>query len=131
MATNNLALSSPWQPGAALWLIWSINFYGQGTGQGYAIDNLSFAASVAPITAPTSSVVSYQGGAGGSGLKLAFRDSPGASGQFTVWATTNVSLPFSKWQSLGHPAEVTSGNYQFTDVQATNKAIQFYRVTSP
>ena len=52
MITNNMALSSPWQPGAALWLIWSINYYGQGTGQGYAIDNLSFSATTTPTTPP-------------------------------------------------------------------------------
>ena len=131
MVTNNMALSTPWPPGAALWLIWSINYYGQGTGQGYAIDNLSVSASVAPITAPTLGGVTYSGGASGAGLKLTFADSPGASGQFTVWGTTNLTLPFSKWQNLGHPAEVTSGNYQFTDVQATNKPARFYKVTSP
>ena len=131
LATNNLALSSPWQPGAALWLIWSMDFYGSGGGNGYAIDNLSFAASAAPITAPTLGVVAYSGGAAGTGLKLGFADSPDASGQFTVWGTTNLTLPFSQWSNLGHPAEVSSGSYQFTDVQATNKPARFYKVTSP
>jgi hypothetical protein len=53
-----MALSTPWSPGTALWLIWSINYYGQGTGQGYAIDNLSFSAPKAPTvaTAPASSI---------------------------------------------------------------------------
>jgi hypothetical protein len=128
---SNLALATPWKPGAALWLIWSINYYGQGTGQGYAIDNLKVSASVNPITVPTLNVVSYEGGAAGTGLKLAFSNSPGASGQFTVWGTTNLTLPFSQWSNLGHPAEVSSGNYQFTDVQATNKPARFYKVTNP
>jgi hypothetical protein len=131
MATNNMALSTPWQPGAALWLIWSINYYGQGTGQGYAIDNLKFSASVAPVTAPSLDVVSYQGGAGGTGLQLAFTSSPGVSSQFTIWGTTNLTQPFNHWQNLGHPAEVTSGNYLFTDVAATNKPARFYKVTNP
>jgi hypothetical protein len=58
IATNNMALSTPWSPGTALWLIWSINYYGQGTGQGYAIDNLIFSAPTAPTvaTAPASSI---------------------------------------------------------------------------
>ena len=34
-----------WQPGGALWLIWAIDFYGSGGGNGYAIDNLNFYAS--------------------------------------------------------------------------------------
>ena len=128
---SNLALATPWTPGAALWLIWSINYYGQGTGQGYAIDNLQVSASVTPITVPTLNVVSYAGGAAGTGLKLAFTNSPGASGQFTVWGTTNLTLPFSQWSNLGHPAEVSSDNYQFTDAQATNKPARFYKVTTP
>jgi hypothetical protein len=131
LATNNMALATPWAPGTSLWLIWSINYYGQGTGQGYAIDNLKVSASVAPITAPTLGGVSYSGGAHGTGLQLGFSDSPGASGQFTIWGTTNLSLPFGQWSNLGHPAEVSSGNYQFTDVQATNKPARFYKVTSP
>lgn len=131
LATNNMALATPWTPGAALWLVWSINYYGAGSGQGYAIDNLSVSASVAPITAPTLGTVSYSGGAHGSGLQLNFSDSPGASGQFTVWGTTNLTIPFSHWQNLGHPSEASAGNYLFTDIQATNKPARFYRVTSP
>ena len=131
MATNNMALSTPWTPGAALWLVWSINYYGQGTGQGYAIDNLQVSASVAPITAPTLGGVSYSGGATGTGLTLGFSNSPGASGQFTVWGSTNVALPFSQWSNLGHPTEVTAGNYKFSDIQATNQPARFYEVTSP
>jgi hypothetical protein len=131
IATNNMALSTPWTPGAALWLVWSMNYYGQGTGQGYAIDNLKVSASVAPITVPTLGGVAYSGGAHGTGLQLGFSDSPGASGQFTIWGSSNVALPFSQWSNLGHPAEITAGNYQFIDVQATNKPARFYTVTSP
>jgi hypothetical protein len=131
LVTNNFALATPWTPNAALWLIWSINYYGQGTGQGYAIDNLKVSASVAPITAPTLVGVTYSGGVSGTGLKLGFANSPGVSGQFTIWGSTNLTSPFSQWQNLGHPAEVTAGNYQFTDVQATNKPAGFYKVTSP
>jgi hypothetical protein len=130
LAVVNLPLNAAWQPGKTLWLVWSISDY-SGSGQGYGIDNLSFAASVAPITAPTLGGVAYSGGAAGTGLKLGFADSPGASGQFTVWGTTNLTLPFSQWSNLGHPAEVSSGSYQFTDVQATNKPARFYKVTSP
>ena len=48
LGTNNLQLVSPWQPGAALWLIWSIDYYGAGSGNGYAIDNLRFRATANP-----------------------------------------------------------------------------------
>jgi len=53
LATNNLALSTPWQPGAALWLIWSIDYYGTGAGNGYAIDNLSVSGTTVPTTIPS------------------------------------------------------------------------------
>jgi hypothetical protein len=50
---------------------------------------------------------------------------------FTVLATTNLALPLSNWTVLGAPVEGPSGQYQFTDTQATNTAIRFYRVSSP
>jgi hypothetical protein len=130
-SVSNFALSSPWQPGAALWLIWSVNYYGQGTGQGYGIDNLAFSASAALITRPSLGVVSYSGGASGTGFKLAFTNSPAVAPQFTVWASTNIALPLSQWLNLGHPSESSSGHYQFTDAQATNKPVRFYRITRP
>jgi len=52
IVTNSMALATPWQPGAALWLVWSLNYYGQGTGNGYAIDNLSVSGTTVPTTAP-------------------------------------------------------------------------------
>ena len=52
---------------------------------------------------------------------------------FTAHATTNIALPFAQWSNLGPVAETPpgSGRYQFTDPQATNRALRFYRVTSP
>jgi hypothetical protein len=51
--TNNVPLSSPWQPGQDLWVIWSINYYGTGAGQGYAIDNLNVSGTTITTTSPT------------------------------------------------------------------------------
>jgi hypothetical protein len=53
MATNNMALATPWAPSNALWLVWSINYYGAGSGQGYAIDNLNVSGTTVPTTTPT------------------------------------------------------------------------------
>jgi hypothetical protein len=133
LATSNLALSSPWSPGAALWLIWSMNYYGNGGGNGYAIDNLNFSATEQPVTTPILGGVSYApaGSGSASGLTLSFTNSPGASAQFSVWGTTNLALPFSQWQNLGHPSENPPGMYNFTDAAATNKPARFYQVTSP
>ncbi len=128
IGVTNLAITN-WPPNTTLWLVWQADTL--GSAQNVAIDNLSFSASVGPVTAPQLSVVSYRGGATGTGLKLGFSNVVGAAGQFTVWGSTNVNLPFSQWSNLGHPAEVSSGTYQFTDAQATNKPARFYKVTSP
>ncbi|HEX4119014.1 MAG TPA: immunoglobulin domain-containing protein, partial [Verrucomicrobiae bacterium] len=58
LATNNMGLAAPWTPGGALWLIWSINYYGTGSGNGYAIDNLAFS-NASPPTVPGPSYVAY------------------------------------------------------------------------
>ena len=52
---------------------------------------------------------------------------------FTVLASTNVSLPMAIWMNLGTVMEapIGSGQYQFTDPQATNFPQRFYRVRSP
>jgi hypothetical protein len=60
-----------------------------------------------------------------------FTNISGAS--FTVFATTNLALPLNTWSNLGPAVESPpgSGQYQFTDPQATNYAWRFYRVRSP
>ena len=58
LATNNMELAAPWTPGGAIWLIWSINYYGSGSGNGYAIDNLTFS-NASPPTVPVPSGPSY------------------------------------------------------------------------
>jgi hypothetical protein len=63
-------------------------------------------------------------------LQFSFAGTPLAGADFTVWSTTNLALPFpAQWQNLGHPTEVTLGNYNFLDLQATNSAATFYQVT--
>jgi hypothetical protein len=136
VAANNYALSTPWTPGAALWLMWSLtNNAGTGSGQGYGIQNLSFYASAVPVYKPgTLSGVTYAGSGLNAGLSLSFTNAPGASGSFTIWGTTNIDLPFSQWTKLGNPTEVPAGSYSvydFTDPSATGKPAEFYRVTSP
>jgi len=134
LVVTNLALAAAWPPNAALWLVWSIND-ATGSGQGYAIDNLSFAASSAPnITLPPFVTPPALGGiafGATSGLSFSFTNTPGASAEFTVWSTTNLTTPFSQWLNLGNPTEVSPGDYQFTDSQATNGSQGFYTVTTP
>jgi subtilisin family serine protease len=62
-------------------------------------------------------------------FQLAFTAAPGAT--CTVLATSDPSQPLSNWTVAGAPAEVSAGQFQFTDPQATNNAQRFYRVRSP
>ncbi len=63
-------------------------------------------------------------------FQFSFANLAGAS--FTVFASTNVALPFNAWQNLGTAVEIptSSGQYQFTDPQATNYTERYYRMSS-
>jgi hypothetical protein len=54
-------------------------------------------------------------------------------GSFTVYASTNVASPFNTWSNLGPAIESPpgSGQFQFSDPQATNSPQRFYQVHSP
>jgi hypothetical protein len=62
-------------------------------------------------------------------FQFGFTNVPG--GAYSVLAATNPALPLASWVSLGAPTEVAPGEYQFTDLQATNHAARYYRVRSP
>ena len=64
-----------------------------------------------------------------NGFRFSFTDSVGA--MFGVLATTNLALPLTNWTALGGVAEVSPGQFQFTDPQATNSPKRFYRVFAP
>ena len=59
-------------------------------------------------------------------LKICFFNVAG-----TVLATTNVTPSVSNWNALGTAAEISSGQFQFADPQATNYPRRFYRIRSP
>jgi sugar lactone lactonase YvrE len=56
-------------------------------------------------------------------------ENPGLT--LNVLATTNLPLSSSNWSILGGAAEISPGNYQFIDSQATNTPQRFYRVSAP
>jgi hypothetical protein len=133
---SNLALSTPWAPGQTLWLVWSCNYYGQGTGQGYAIDNLKFSAAAslpAVVSTPYSinpASVHLTGG-GSSALTFTFTNTPGLT--FSVLGTNNVGAPRATWPVIGTATEspANSGNYQFTDANGATNAARFYLLRQP
>jgi hypothetical protein len=47
---------------------------------------------------------------------------------FTALATTNVTSSISNWTTLGSATEISPGQYQFNDPQATTDLRRFYRV---
>jgi hypothetical protein len=66
---------------------------------------------------------------GNGSFQFSFTNAPGTS--FTLFASTNVALPFSSWSNLGPAVEGPAGQYQFTDPTATNSPQRFYGVRSP
>ncbi len=68
---------------------------------------------------------------GGGAFQFGFTNLLG--GSFSVLSTTNLALPLNQWSNLGAAVEMPpgSGNFQFTDPQATNGPRRFYRVRSP
>jgi hypothetical protein len=62
-------------------------------------------------------------------IQFFFTNTPGAA--FTALASTDVSAALSNWIVAGSPIEIAAGQFQFTDLQATNYALRFYRVRSP
>ncbi len=133
-AVTNMPLFTPWTPGSALWLVWSIDS-ATGSGQGYGIDSFLFAAGATnnvsvtgpSVSQPTLGNVMYSST---NGLTFTFTNTPGASSSFTILGTTNLALPISQWVNLGSPTEVSAGTYQFTDGLATNNAARFYTVAA-
>jgi hypothetical protein len=98
---------------------------------GIGLDNYNLAYVPGSLTTVDTNpaVVTVQGSAGGFGL--GFSNLSGAS--FTVFGSTDVTLPIAAWSNLGQAVELPTGSgfFQFTDAQATNNVERFYRVRSP
>jgi hypothetical protein len=64
-------------------------------------------------------------------FQLSFTNLSGAS--FHILAGTNVAPSTNNWPTIGPAVETPpgSGQFQFTDPQATNFPQRFYRVQSP
>ena len=62
-------------------------------------------------------------------FQLNFTNTPGAA--FRVLAAANLAPPANNWTLLGRATEISPGQFQFTDPQATNYGGRFYRTLSP
>jgi hypothetical protein len=65
----------------------------------------------------------------GDTFQFSFTNTPGAP--FTVLSTTNIALPLTNWTVRGSVTEISPGQFQFTDSQATGITRRFYLVRSP
>ncbi len=91
--------------------------------------NINLLGMTVPVTQSAALVLAGVAMLNDGSFQFGFSNTPGAS--YTVWSTTNLSLPLTNWTMLGSPADDGSGQYQFTDPAATNGIQRFYRVTSP
>jgi hypothetical protein len=66
---------------------------------------------------------------GNGSMQFDFTNSPGVG--FTVIASANPGLALDNWTVLGSPTEGPPGQYQFTDLQATNHPQRYYLIRSP
>jgi hypothetical protein len=66
---------------------------------------------------------------GNGTFQFSFTNDAGAG--FTVYASTNMALPFNEWSNLGPAVESPPGQFQFSDPDAANHTRRFYKVTSP
>jgi N-acetylneuraminic acid mutarotase len=82
-----------------------------------------YVSSLNPITNPTR--------LGDGSFQFRFSNPSGSS--YSVLASTNVAAPLNTWSNLGTATETPpgSGQFLFTDSQATNYPRRFYRVSSP
>jgi WD40 repeat protein len=62
-------------------------------------------------------------------FRFSFSNTPGAL--FTVLVGSFPTLPLPDWMVLSGVAEISPGQFQFTDSQATNSAQRLYRLRSP
>jgi hypothetical protein len=62
-------------------------------------------------------------------FQLSFTNTPGAS--FSVLGSADPTAPVADWTVLGNAVEVSPGQFQFIDLEATNEPQQFYMLSSP
>ena len=77
----------------------------------------------APITLGRSSILSD------GTFQLSFTNTPG--GSFSVLGSADPTAPVADWTVLGNAVEVSPGQFQFIDMDATNQSLEFYRISSP
>ena len=141
---NSLTNAELYDPGTGIWTVTGAMKEGRngafpmvllGNGQALATGGIpanndlsTGTAELYTTTVPTIRILNPTRLAGGV-FQFSFTNTPGAGS--TVVSTTNLGLSLPNWTTLGGATEVSPGQFQFTDPQATNNAKRFYRVRSP
>jgi hypothetical protein len=94
------------------------------------VNGIQSTSSIVNISVPIATPTTLVGTALTNGkFQFSFTNSPGAL--FGVLATTNLSLPQTNWTQLSGVMEVSPGQFQFTDPQATNGGQRYYNIFAP
>jgi len=120
---HSLALESD----GTLWG-WGSNDHGQ-LGNGTTNDAWSPGVVLWPVVPPPSPIMLSGKKLAGGAFQLAFTNNPGTL--FAVLTTTNVSLPQNKWSALGTAAEISSGQFEFTDPLVADSPQRYYFIRTP
>jgi alpha-tubulin suppressor-like RCC1 family protein len=104
-----------------------------GTGQRFSrlYRGASASHTLAIVTGPSGGASTLTGPVGATNGSVQFSFSNTAGAFFGVVAATNFALPLSSWTPVGDAIEISPGQFQFTDLQATNYPQRFYRVRTP
>jgi hypothetical protein len=94
------------------------------------VNGIPSTSSIANVSVPVPVAVNLSSAAklGDGSFRFSFTNSSGA--MFSVLASTNLNLPLSNWTILGGATEISAGQFQFTNPQATNSGQRFYRIRS-
>jgi hypothetical protein len=100
------------------YLVTATNSYGAATTTGTNFVTLDVPRSISGLiqTAPGQFAIQFTGS---------------SNVGYTVLETTNVSMPASNWTVLGPATLLSNSLFEFSDMQATNFSLRFYRLRSP
>ena len=94
------------------------------------VNGIQSTSSIVNISVPVPATTTLTGNQMTNGqFQFGFTNNPGAL--FGVLTTTNLTLPITNWTKLNGVVEISPGQFQFTDPQATNGGQRYYNIFAP